>query len=97
MNRLKSLLKKKRKDILALGASHGARNFRVFGSVARREETAKSDLDLLIDMDPERSYLELGTLSLELQELLGCAVDVVTSDELHWYIRDRVLREAIPL
>ena len=70
---------------------------RVFGSVARGEDSADSDVDFLVDMDSDRSLFEVGGLLFELQNLLGRKVDVVTEKALHWYIRDRVLAEARPL
>jgi predicted nucleotidyltransferase len=86
-----------RADILRLAAQHGAGNVRVFGSVARGEAPPDSDLDLLVEMEPGRSLLDLSRLLLDLQDLLGCEVDVIPDDSLHWYIRDRVLQEAVPL
>jgi uncharacterized protein len=97
MKKIKKCLVKNRQKILALSALHGAHNVRVFGSVARGEEGPKSDLDLLVDLDPGRNYLDLGHLLVDLQDLLGCQVDVVPSGDLHWFIRDRILQEAVPL
>lgn len=87
----------KREDILRIAARHGARNIRIFGSVARGEADSGSDLDVLVDMEPGRSLFDLGGLLMELQELLGCRVDVVTERGLRPRIRERVLREAVPL
>lgn len=86
-----------RADILEVAARHGAHNVRVFGSVARGEAGELSDIDFLVSLEKGRSLLDLSGLLLDLQELLGCEVDVVPDDSLHWYIRDRVLREAMPL
>jgi len=91
------LLKVKREEILLLAAKHGARNVRIFGSVARGQAGAQSDLDVLVDLDPGHSLLDLGGFLMDLQELLGCKVDVVTEKGLRERIRDRVLREAVPL
>ena len=76
---------------------HGARNIRVFGSVARGEADEKSDIDFLVEMEPGRSLLDLGGLLMDLQEVLGRDVDVVTERGLNPRIRDRVLKEAVAL
>lgn len=86
-----------RAAILALAARHGAGNVRVFGSVARRENTAQSDIDFLVDLEPGRDLYDLGGLLGDLKELLDGPVDLVESGCLHPYIRERVLAEAIPL
>jgi predicted nucleotidyltransferase len=91
------LLKTKREEVLHIAAKHGARNIRVFGSLARGEADEESDIDLLVEMEPDRSLLNLGGLWWDLNELLGGRVDVVTEKGLHERIRDRVLKEAIPL
>jgi uncharacterized protein len=90
-------LQRRRHEILRLAASHGATNVRVFGSVARGEADERSDVDFLVEMRRGRSLLDLGGLLVDLQELLGQRVDVVTERGLKARIRDRVLREAIPL
>jgi hypothetical protein len=72
-------------------------NIRVFGSVARGEATAASDVDLLVDLEPGRSLLDLSALRLDLCDLLGREVDVVTTASLHPTIRDQVLAEAVAL
>ena len=92
-----SLLQDKREAILSLAAQHGARNVRIFGSAARGDAGPDSDFDFLVDLEPRRSLLDLGGLLMDLKELLGREVDVVTEPSLHWYIRDRILREAVPL
>ena len=94
---LVDLLKTKRDEILQLAARHGAHNVRVFGSVARGELTKDSDVDLLVDMEPECSLLDMVSFQVALQELLGRKVDVVTEASVYWLIRRRVLREARPL
>ncbi len=91
------LLKERREDILRIAAKHGAGNVRVFGSVARGESDEKSDIDLLVVMEPDRSLLDHPALWLELQDLLGCEVDVVSENGLRPRMRERVLNEAIPL
>ncbi len=94
---LDELIKAKREDILRTAAKYGAFNVRVFGSVARGEADEKSDIDLLVDMEPHRSLLELAGLLIELEELLGHNVDVVTEKGLRDRIRERVLKEAVAL
>lgn len=89
-------LREKREEVLRLAARYGAYNVRVFGSVARQEANAGSDIDLLVDLKPECG-LEYVALWQELQDLLGREVDLVTEASLHWYIRDQVLKEAVPL
>jgi uncharacterized protein len=92
-----ALLSTKREDILRTAKEYGASNVRVFGSVARGEADAESDIDLLVDMEPGRTLFDLGGLLMDLQDLLGRDVDVVTEKSLNERIRECVLREAIPL
>ncbi len=91
------LLKEKRQDILRIAAQHGAYNERVFGSAVRGEAGPESDVDFLVDLEPDKSLFDVGGLLMDLQALLGREVDVVTEKALHWYIRDHVSREAQPL
>ena len=94
---LDELIKTKREDILRTAAKYGAYNVRVFGSVAHGEADEKSDIDLLVDMEPHRSLLELAGLLIELEKLLGHNVDVVPEDCLRARIKERVLKEAVAL
>ena len=91
------LLKHKRKEILYLAGQYGAGNVRLFGSVARGDALPDSDVDFLVEMEKDRSMLDLGGLLMDLQKLLGCKVDVVTEKGLRPRIRNRVIREAIHL
>ena len=92
-----TLLREKREDILRVAEKHGARNVRIFGSVVRGQADVQSDIDLLVTMEPGRSLLDHATLWLEIQELLGYNVDVVSEAGLKPRIRERVLQEARPL
>lgn len=94
---LNELFNSRRADILRIAAHYGAHNVRIFGSVARGEARPDSDVDVLVDLEPGRSLFDLGGLLMELQDLLGCRVDVVTEQGLRPRIRERVLREAVPL
>lgn len=94
---IQEALKDKRGEILRAAAAHGATNVRLFGSVARGEAGLDSDIDVLVDMEPGRSLFDLGGLLMDLQDMLGRRVDIVTEGALHWYIKDRVLKEAVPL
>lgn len=91
------LVRAHREDILRTAAMHGAHNVRIFGSVARGTTDEQSDLDLLVDLEQGRSLFDLGGLLVDLEELLGYPVDVVTETGLRDRIRERVLSEAISL
>lgn len=97
MDQTLTLVRTKRKDILQLAAAHGAKNIRIFGSVARGEADPDSDVDFLVDLEPGRSLLDLGGLLVDLEELLRRHVDIVTVNGLRERIRPRVLQEAVPL
>lgn len=90
-------LKTKRDEILSIAAKYGAHNVRIFGSVARGEAGSESDLDVLVELEPGRSLMDHAELILDLQELLGCKVDVVTEKGLRSRLRERILAEAITL
>ncbi|MCJ7825437.1 MAG: nucleotidyltransferase family protein [Anaerolineales bacterium] len=92
-----SLLEEKREEIKALAAHYGVRKLRVFGSAARGDTTSASDIDFLVELEPGRSVMDLGGLLMDLQDLLGCDVDVVTERSLRPRIREKVLNEARPL
>jgi predicted nucleotidyltransferase len=91
------LLSEKRQEILRLAASRGMRNVRVFGSVARGEATDESDIDLLVEAESGRSLLDVIGLWLDLQELLGRKVDLLTEGGINPHLRERILEEARPL
>lgn len=94
---LYKILEQKREEILRIAKEHGAHNIRIFGSVARGDDNSKSDIDLLVEMEPNRSLIDHIALWQDLEDLLGRKVDVVNEKALHWYIRDRVLKEAKPI
>jgi Predicted nucleotidyltransferases len=94
---LDALLRAKRDAILQLCAKNGARNVRVFGSVARGDADEHSDIDFLVELELGRTLFDLGGLQYDLEQLLECRVDVTTERGLKARIRERVLREAIPL
>jgi uncharacterized protein len=91
------IVQTKRDEILRIAERHGARDVRVFGSVARGEATENSDLDLLVSADEEASPWFPAALVAELERLLGRKVEVVTEDGLYWLLRRRILQEARPL
>lgn len=94
---IEGLLQAKREEILDIATKYGASNVRLFGSIARGVGDAESDIDLLVDMEPGRSFFDLSELLCDLQDLLGREVDAVTAKGLNERIRERVLKEAIPL
>jgi uncharacterized protein len=91
------LLAQHRAAIRQIVAAHRAENPRVFGSVAHGEDTEESDLDLLVDPQEKMSLFDLGAIIAELNELLGIRVDVATPRALPERMRERVLRDAIPV
>jgi len=91
---LSDLVNQQRADILRLAARRGAKNVRIFGSVARGSANQDSDVDFLVDLEPGRSLLDLGGLMMDLHKLLGRPVDVMTEAGLRERIREEVLKEA---
>ena len=91
------VLKLKRIEILRLAQEHGARNVRVFGSVARGEAQPESDIDFLVDMDGGRSLLDLIELGQDLETLLHRNVDILTDEGLSPYLEQRIHDEAVAL
>lgn len=88
---------KNRKEILAVAKKHGAVSVKVFGSSATGSAGPESDLDLLVQAGEQVSPWFPGGMVSELENLLGRKVDVAEPDTLHWLIRDRVIKEAVPL
>ena len=96
--KLREQLQEKREEILEIAAKHGAFNVRIFGSVARGEETETSDIDFLIDYDLDKITPWFpGGLLMDLKDLLGCEIDIVTEKGLSHLIKDRVMAESIAL
>ena len=93
--RVVELLRQRRNEILKLASQHGARHVRVFGSAARGEADGDSDIDFLVELEPDRTLFDLGALLMDLQDLLGRKVDVVTDDSIYWLLRRRILKEAV--
>ena len=90
-------LRIRREEILRYAASHGARNVRVFGSAARGDADTTSDVDLLVEMEPGRSLLDLVGLWQDLEDLLGTHVDVLSDGGVSPHLRERIYAEAVPL
>lgn len=94
---IQQILKEKHAQILSIALSHGAARVRLFGSVARGEQTDASDLDLLVKMRPGATLLDIVAIKQDLEDLLGIGVDVVTEDSLSPYLREDILKEAVNL
>lgn len=91
------LVQSHRTEIINIAARYGARNIRLFGSVAQRKDDQLSDIDFLVDLEPGRTLLDLGAVLMDLRDLLGVDVDVITPKALKSRIRARVMKEASPL
>lgn len=95
--KIDKLLKDKREEILQVASKHGAYSVRIFGSVARGEANEDSDIDILINVKENHSRWFPGSLLADLEDLLGCKVNILTERSLHELIGERILKEAIPL
>lgn len=91
------MLKEKRDEILAIAKQHGGRKVRIFGSIARGQGKEDSDIDLLVELEPGRSLLDIIAIKQDLEDLLKRKVDVVTEAAVSPYIRKEILRQAISL
>lgn len=89
-------LRSRREDVLAAARRHGATNVRVVGSVARGQQQPGSDVDLLVDLEPGRTFFDVAALHDELEEMLGCDVDVITAGAAKGRLA-YLLDEAVPL
>ena len=96
MNR-DDILRNKRNKILDIATRHGARKMRVFGSILRGEARLNSDVDFLVELETGRSLLDIIAIKQDLEDLLGCKVDVVTEASLSPYIRDEVIGQSVSL
>ena len=94
---IEQILKEKRGEILLIAKQYGARNVRIFGSVARGEGKRDSDLDFLVELESGRSLLDIIAIKQDLEQLLKRRVDVVTEGAVSPYIRKDILRQAISL
>jgi predicted nucleotidyltransferase len=92
-----SEVRRQREAILRLAATYGIQRVRLFGSVAREQSSADSDLDVLVKFERGRSLLDLIGFEQDLEELLGCRVDVVSEGGISPYLEADILREAVPL
>lgn len=84
-------------QVMAVATRHGASNLRIYGSIATGREHAASDLDLLVDLSEEQTLLGLISLRQELEDLLGCSVDVTEAESLHPLMRTQILEQALAL
>ena len=94
---IRQILQAKRDEIIDIAARHGAHNLRLFGSVARGQDTADSDIDLLVATGPTTSSWFPAGLILDLERILGRRVEIVTEKGLNPHLREKVLGEAVPL
>lgn len=90
-------LQRRRKQVLEAARAHGIRHVRVFGSFARGEAMDGSDVDLLVELDADHTLLDLLSFQIEAESILGSSVDVATLELLKDHVRERALREAVPL
>ena len=90
-------LRQRREEIERIAARWGARKLRVFGSIARGDAGQTSDVDILVEFEPDRSLLDHGGLLMDLQEALDCRVDVVDEEGMRPRFRERVMKEAVTL
>jgi uncharacterized protein len=97
LNMKSTFLNQYRDNINKIASMHGVRSIRVFGSFARGDENASSDIDLLVELDPKRSLLDIIALKYDIQDLTGRKVDVVTTKGVSPYLAEQILKEAVSL
>lgn len=90
-------VKAHRQQILSITNAHGAYNVRIFGSIAKGQDVPGSDLDILSDLAPEKSLLDIVAIKQDLEDLLGFKVDVVTQASLSPYLKSEILKSAVHL
>ncbi len=90
-------LRQRREEILAIARRYGAKEIRIFGSIARNEAGPNSDIDLVVEFEPGTSLLDHGGLIMDLQDALGCKVDVISARGMQDRLRSRVEAEAVAL
>jgi uncharacterized protein len=93
---IETLRRNYKEQIISTAKKCHVGNVRVFGSVARGDANEDSDIDFLVHIEPGAGF-SIGGLYWQLEELLGCKVDIVSDTSLHWTVRDKILNEAIPL
>lgn len=86
-------IQRKKGEILAVARKHGIINMRVFGSVVRGEDNPQSDIDLLVELEDGRTLFDMGGAVVKLEELLGRKIDIVTERGLHWYLREKIMKD----
>lgn len=84
-------------ELLSLARQYGVGGLFVFGSMARGDAGANSDVDLLVENSAQLTGFELGAMQMDAQDILGRKVDLLTSNALHPLMRERVLKEAVRL
>ncbi|MBM4272186.1 MAG: nucleotidyltransferase family protein [Deltaproteobacteria bacterium] len=94
---ISEILREKREEILRIATKHGARNLRIFGSYARGEEHPDSDIDMLVDMEQDRSLLDIIAIKHDLEDLIQRKVDVVTVNSISPYLKESILQSAVAL
>jgi len=92
-----NLLAKHKEKIYSIARLHGARSIRFFGSFAKGLENIHSDIDFLVELEPERSLLDLISLKYEIEDLTGRKVDIVTPAGISPYLSKQITKEAVPL
>jgi len=96
MPAIKEILNK-REQIISIAKQNKIHNVKLFGSVLREEDNSNSDIDFLVECSDDCSLFDIISMKYALEEFLGRQIDVVTSDSIHWTLRDKILQEAKPI